>query len=106
MTQRIAFAVFLGTVLASTGASAACPAPPTHPKTHVTAPKPPNGCVDLNGLPQISANIAALGPTPAPKQATPFNLDDKPYTGPSLGLTKPDPGVKPIPTVGYHWSLD
>jgi len=57
-------------------------------------------------LPQISANIAAVERVPASKLAAPVTLDDKSYTGPSLGLTKPDPGVKPIPTVGYHWSLD
>ena len=106
MRQRIAFAVLLGAVLASTGALAACPAPPTHPKPHEKAQKPLNGCVDFNALPQISANIAAIEPPPPPKRATPFDLGDKPYTGPSLGLTKPEPGVKPTPTFGYHWSLD
>jgi hypothetical protein len=106
MRQRIAIAVLLGLVLASVGALAACPAPPSHQKPAAKAQKPAAGCFDLNGLPQISANIVAIEPLPAPKRATPFDLGDKPYTGPSLGLTKPDPGVKPAPTVGYHWSLD
>jgi hypothetical protein len=106
MRHRVAFAVLLSAVLASTGAIAACPAPPAHAKTNTKPHKTPDGCVDLNGLPQISANIAAIEPLPAPKRATPFDFGDKPYTGPSLGLTKPEPGVKPIPTVGYHWSLD
>ncbi|HEV2186912.1 MAG TPA: hypothetical protein VGR70_06875 [Stellaceae bacterium] len=106
MRQRIAFAVLLGAVLVSTGAFAACPAPATHPKPHQKAQKPLNGCVDLNSLPQISANIVAIEPLPARKPATPFDLGDRPYTGPSLGLTKPEPGVKPTPTFGYHWSLD
>jgi hypothetical protein len=106
MRSHIAFAVFLGAALVSAGAIAVCPAPAAHPKTNVKPGKTPQGCVDLNGLPQISANIAAIEPLPAPKHPTPFDLGDKPYTGPSLGLTKPDPGVKPVPTVGYRWSLD
>jgi hypothetical protein len=106
MRQCIAFAVFLGVALAGSGAVAACAIQPVHPKTHVKAQKPPADCVDLNGLPQISANIVAIERPPAPKAAAPVDLGDKPYTGPSLGLTKPDPGVKPTPTVGFHWSLD
>jgi hypothetical protein len=106
MKLRIAFAVLLGAVLASTGARAACPVSPAPAKPHVKAHKPPSGCVDLNGLPQISANIVAIEKLPAPKAGAPANLDDKPYNGPTLGLTKPDPGVRPTPTVGYHWSLD
>jgi hypothetical protein len=105
MRQHVAFAVFMGVALAGAGAAAACPVQPAHPKTHVKAHKTLEGCVDLNGLPQISENIAAGEPMPAPKAAAPVNLD-KPYTGPALGLTKPDPGVKPTPTVGYHWSLE
>ena len=106
MRQPIAFAVFVGVALASSGAVAMCPVQPAHPKPHVKAQKPPTDCVDLNGLPQISANIVAIEHPPAPKAAAPVDLGDKPYTGPSLGLTKPDPGVKPTPTVGFHWSLD
>ena len=106
MKQRIAFAVFLGAVLACTGAFADCPAPPNHPKLQAKPHKTAFGCIDLNGLPQISANIIAIEPLPARKAAAPANLDDKPYNGPTVGLTKPDPGVKPTPTVGYHWSLD
>ena len=100
--QRIAFAVSLSAVLVSTGALAACPAPSAHAKAHKT----PAGCLDLSALPQISANIVATQPIQAPKAAAPVNLDDQPYTGPKVGLTKPEPGVKPTPTVGYHWSLD
>ena len=106
MRQRIAFAVLLSAVLASTGALAACPAPKTHPKPHEKAQKPLSSCLNFNDLPQISADIVAIEPLPAPKPATPFDLGDKPYTGPSLGLTKPEPGVKPTPTFGYHWSMD
>jgi hypothetical protein len=106
MDQRIAFAVFMVAALTGAGATVACPVQPAHPKTHVKAHKTPEGCVDLNGLPQISANIVAVEPLPAPKAAAPVDLGDKPYTGPALGLTKPDPGVRPTPTVGYHWSLD
>ena len=99
---RIAFAVFLGAVLVSTGAYAGCPTPPSHPKTHKTSA----GCLDLNALPQIAADIVATQPIKAPKASAPVNLNDKPYTGPKVGLTKPEPGAMPTPTVGYHWSLD
>ncbi len=106
MNRYIAFAVFLGIVLAGTGAFAACPAPPSHPKPQAKSQKTHQGCIDLNGLPQISANIVAIEPLPTRKAAAPINPDDKPYNGPTLSLTKPNPGVRPAPTVGYHWSLD
>jgi hypothetical protein len=106
MKQPIAFAVCLGVVLISTGAIAACPAQSATPKTNTKVHKPPSGCVNLNGLPQISANVVAVEPLPVRKAPTPFDLGDKPYNGPTLSLTKPDPGTKPIPTVGYRWSLD
>lgn len=113
MTHHFAFAVVLGSVLASTGAFAACavpPAaanvPPTAAKQHAKkTPAPANGCVNLNGLPQISEQIVANERQRAPAKSAPPSLD-KPYTGPTLGLTKPDPGVRPTPTVGYHWTLD
>ena len=28
------------------------------------------------------------------------------YQGPTLGLTKPDPGVRAAPVIGYKWSLE
>jgi hypothetical protein len=110
MGQRIAFAVVVGAILASTGALAACPAPPTQPKDHhAKVHKPSNDCVDFNALPQISEHIVAAEPATAPIKATPAAplLPDNPvYIGPTLGLTKPEPGVRPAPTVGYKWSLD
>lgn len=106
MKQRIAAAVFLSVVLAGAGALAACPAPQDHPKPQAKVRKSANGCIDFNSLPQLSATIIANEPLPARKVAPPVNPDDKPYNGPTLGVTKPDPGVRPIPTLGYHWSLD
>jgi len=106
MRHRIGFAVSLSAVLISTAAVAACPVQPSHPKTQTKAQKPSDNCVNLSGLPQISANVIAIEPLPARKTPGPVDLGDKPYNGPSLGLTKPEPGVKPVPTVGYHWSLD
>jgi len=106
MKQRIAAAVFVSVVLAAMSALAACPAPQNHPKPQPKTHKPANGCVDFGSLPQLSATIIANEPFPARKVAPPVKLDDKPYNGPTLGLTKPDPGVRPIPTFGYHWSLD
>ena len=106
MKQRIAAAVFVSAVLVAGGALAGCPAPPIHPKPQAKMHKPPNGCVDFNSLSQLSATIVANEPLPAHKVAPPVNPDDNPYNGPTLGLTKPDPGVRPTPTFGYHWSLD
>ncbi len=106
MKQRIAIVVFLSAVLAGTGALVACPVQQNQPKQQAKAHKPTKGCVDFSGLPQLSATIVGIEPLPARKVTPPANPDDKPYNGPTLGLTKPDPGVKPIPTFGYHWSLD
>jgi hypothetical protein len=115
MRQGIAFAVFAGAVLAGAGALAACPTPPLQPappKAQVKAHKPSTGCVDLNGLPQISAQIVAGEPLPAPAPGKPSapvaapSLDSLTDSGLRVGLTKPDPAVRAIPTVGYHWSLD
>jgi len=110
MGQRIAFAVFVGAILASTGALAACPAPPAPPKDHhAKAQKPSNDCVDFNALPQISEHIVAAEPAAAPIKAIPAAPPDplnSVYNGPTLGLSKPEPGVRPAPTVGYKWSLD
>ena len=106
MKQHLAVAIFLSVGIVGTGALAACPAPPNQPKPLAKAHKPTTGCIDFNGLPQISATIVGVEPLPARKVAPPVNPDDKPYNGPTLSLTKPDPGVRPTPTVGYHWSLD
>jgi hypothetical protein len=110
MRQRVAFAVFsmcIGAVSAA-GAQADCPVPSAQPYNHAKAQKPIKGCVDLNSLPQISAQIVAREPLAAPGKTPPQppDADKTPYTGPSVGLTKLDPGVKPTPTVGYRWSLD
>jgi hypothetical protein len=109
MNHRVAIAALIGALLVGPGAFAACPAPAAtkylkdHPKPH----KPGDDCVDLNGLPQISDHIAALQPAAAPaKTAGPFDPGKPSYEGPTLGLTKPEPGVKPAPTVGYRWLLD
>jgi hypothetical protein len=115
MRQRIAFAAFAGALMMGAGAFAACPVQPTHAKGHAKPPKPGPGCVDLNGLPQISEHIVATeqiatpikswAPEPAvpssPAASNSLNLG-----GLAVGLTKPDPGVRPTPTVGYRWSLD
>ena len=102
MRKRLALSASLGTVLLSTAVLGACPGTGAHPKTNNAL----TSCLDLSTVPQISGNIVATQPLPAAKTATPIDLDDKPYTGPKVGLTKPEPGVKPTPTVGYHWSLD
>jgi hypothetical protein len=108
MRQRIPNAVLFGAILASTGVFAACPAQPVQPKApHAKVHKPSNDCVDFNALPQISEHIAAAEPASAPVKTTPAPVPDDPaYNGPTLGLSKPNPGIRPAPTVGYKWSLD
>jgi hypothetical protein len=113
MGQRIAFAVFVGAILVTTGALAACPVQPVQPAQPKNHPakvhKPSNDCVDFNALPQISEHIVAAEPAATPIKAAPAAPPDPvnpTYYGPTLGLSKPDPGVRPAPTVGYKWSLD
>jgi hypothetical protein len=108
MGQRIAFAVVVGAVLASTGAAATCPAPRAQPKdSHAKVHKPSNDCVDFNALPQISDHIVAAEPTAIKATPTaPPDPGNPVYNGPTLGLSKPEPGVRPAPTVGYKCSLD
>ena len=108
MVRRLAFAVLIGVALGGAGgALAACP--PDNPKTakhhHPKTRPAPDNCVDLNAVPQISENIVATEPTQQAKKPGYTPLPETQYEGPTLGLSKPDPGVKPIPTVGYHWSL-
>jgi hypothetical protein len=120
MRQGIAYAAFAGALLMGTGAFAACPvpaAPSTHAKEHAKPSKPVPGCVDLNGLPQISEHIVAGEPlagapikSSLPEPSSPTNPTTTSNSlnvgGLAVGLTKPDPGVRPTPTVGYRWSLD
>ena len=107
MTRRLAFAVFVSIALATAGAVAACP--PEYPKTHPPSKPHPqaNNCVDLNAVPQISEHVVAAEP-PVPPSKAPAYVAPTPaqYEGPTLGMTKPDPGVRPAPTIGYHWSLE
>jgi hypothetical protein len=107
---RIAFAVFIGAVLAGTGTYAACPpnpAKPTLPKSHHAKPRSPaDNCVNLSTLPQISNTIVTAEPAPAVTAPAHNDPAVPKYEGPTLGLTKPDPGVRAIPTIGYHWSLE
>ena len=102
---RATFAVFIGAALVGVGtATAACPdiqPKPAHSKKNA----PRNPCVNLSIVPQISAQVAGAAPMPARKSPTFALPEEGPYQGPTLGMTKPDPGVRPVPTVGYHWSL-
>ena len=107
---RIAFAVFIGTFLASGDAMAACannPPSNSHTKARPTKTRSASDyCLDLNAVPQISANVVATEPAPVVKQPSYSLPTPAPYEGPILGVTKPDPGMKlPSPTIGYHWQL-
>jgi hypothetical protein len=104
---RIAFAVFIGVALASNGASAACSSD-AKPKANISKKHVPvDNCVNLSAVPQISAGIVAAEPAPtAPKGPAYTDPTPAKYQGPTLGMSKPDPGVKPVPTIGYKWSLE
>jgi hypothetical protein len=103
---RVAFAVFISAALAGGGVMAACP--DSQPKKAHQSKKHPqtDACVNLTGVPQISADVVAAEPAPAVKAPTYTEPTPAKYEGPTLGMSKPDPGVKPVPTVGYHWSLE
>jgi len=104
---RIAFAVFVSVALFNASASAACVAarPKDHPAHEAKKQARKAPCVDLLGVSQISADLVAAEPAPAVKPPSYTPAPPGQYEGPTLSLTKPDPGVKPVPTVGYHWSL-
>jgi hypothetical protein len=104
---RIAFAVFMGAILFAGMAQAACTADPPKTSTHQAKKTPPaDNCLNLTAVPQISAGVVAAEPAPAVKAPSYTTPAESPYQGPTLGMSKPDPGIKPIPTVGYHWSLE
>ena len=108
MTPRLLVAVFISAVLAASGAYAACP-PVEHSKTHATAKSraQDNSCVDFDAVPQITANVVAAEPAASLPKASTYTPPTPPkYEGPTFGMTKPDPGVRPAPVVGYHWSLE
>jgi len=111
MGQRAAFAiiaVLACTAMAGGDARAACPVQSAAPHDRAKLHKPVKGCVDLNAVPQISEQIVSREPLAVPGKTPmpPPDVDNTPYTGPRLGLTKPEPGVRPAPTVGYKWALD
>jgi hypothetical protein len=106
---RIAFAVFMGATLFAGMAQAACAvnSPNSNTNTQRTKKHPPaDNCLNLTAVPQISAGVVAAEPAPAVKAPSYTAPAESPYQGPTLGMSKPDPGVRPIPTVGYHWSLE
>lgn len=105
---RIAFAVFVGLVLAASGALAACPSVPVKPHTAKERAQAERCAhqVNLGGVPEISSDIVAGEPAPAVKAPSYAVPKPGPYEGPTLSLVKPEPGVWPVPTVGYHWSLE
>jgi hypothetical protein len=106
---RVAFAVFISIATAAGGAMAACP--DNQPKTQAAKPpssakqQPTGNCINLATVPQISAQVVAAEPAPTVKTPAYAEPAAAKYEGPTLGLSKPDPGVRPVPTVGYKWSL-
>jgi uncharacterized protein YggE len=108
MIPRIAFAVFVSLTLTSSAALAVCPSTPS--KAHTAKARAEAlACanrVNLGAVPAISANVVASEPAPVVKAPTYADPKAAPYEGPTLGMSKPDPGVRPVPTVGYHWLLE
>jgi hypothetical protein len=106
--MRIAFAVFVGLALAGSGAWAACPSVPAKPHTAKQRAQAERCAhqVNLGQVPEISANVVASEPAAAIKAPSYIDPKSAGYEGPTLNLTKPEPGVRPVPTVGYHWSLE
>ena len=103
---RVAFAVFLSIATVGGGAIAACP-DNNQPKTQTSKKhKPTDNCVNLTVVPQISAQIVAAEPAPVVKTPTYSDPTPAKYEGPTLGMSKPDPAVRAVPTVGYKWSLE
>jgi hypothetical protein len=97
---RIAFPVFITIFLAGSAATAACPV--AQPNGHQVKARPQaDDCVNLGGVPQISANIVAAEPAPAVKAQT--STASTPYEGPTVGVAQSS--GKSVPTVGYHWTL-
>ena len=99
---RIAFPVFIAMFLAGIAAMAACPVAEPNSRQAKARPQA-DDCVNLSGVPQISANIVAAEPAPAVKAPTSQVPSPTPYEGPTLGMAKPS--WKSVPTVGYHWNL-
>jgi hypothetical protein len=99
---RIALPVFITIFLACSAATAACPVAEPNSRQAKAHPQA-DDCVNLGGVPQISANIVAAEPAPAVKAPTSPVPAATPYEGPTLGMAKP--GVRSVPTIGYHWNL-
>ncbi|HTZ36097.1 MAG TPA: hypothetical protein VMB84_08735 [Stellaceae bacterium] len=105
MTRRIPVAVAFVAAVVATAAQGACPVEQL--KSHARKPLPAaNNCVDLGSVPQISAQVVAGEPAPTKTTVAAPPAATAPYEGPTVGMTKPDPGVRATPIIGYHWSLD
>jgi hypothetical protein len=90
MQTRLSAATIGVILLAGSGALAACP------------PGQTRNCVNFDLVPEISQQIVSEEPTAASPKAGARAKDDKPYTGPTVGIA---PGVRRAPTVGYRWAL-
>lgn len=108
MILRIAFAVLVGAAFASSAALAACPSDSAKPHTAKARAEAKNCAnqVNLGSISAISADVVASEPAPVVKPPTYAEPKPAPYEGPTLGMSKPDPAVRAVPTVGYKWSLE
>ena len=90
MHTRLSAATIAAIFVTGSAALAACP------------PGQTRNCVNFDLVPQVSQQIVAEEPSAASPKAGPRVKDEKPYTGPTVGIA---PGVRRAPTVGYRWAL-
>jgi hypothetical protein len=95
MRVGVSAAIIAASVLTGSTAWSAC------------LPHQSNNCVDLGIVPQISQQIVAGEPTPAPTKLAPDTNPAPAYTGPTIGpTTGAGSALRRAATVGYRWSLD
>jgi hypothetical protein len=102
-----AVVLFMSAAFIGTDAYGACPPDSAKPQSNVAKGTPTKrDCLNLNSLPQISDNVASAKAPGAKARPVYVPPSEQKYEGPTLGLTKPEPGVKPVPVIGYRWSLE
>jgi hypothetical protein len=91
MRAGISAAIIAGSVLASAAAGADCRSARSR------------DCVNLDLVPQISAQIVGSEHIAAPRDNAPAATPVPAYTGPIFGVS---PTVRQAPTVGYRWAIN
>jgi len=103
----IAVVLFISAAFIGTSALGACPPDNAKPQSSVAKKTPTKrDCLNLDTLPQISDHVASAKRPTTKARSTYVPPSEQKYEGPTLGLTKPEPGVMPVPVIGYRWSLE